>query len=222
MQRSVALVIIAVLLYIKRYSADISAYVCLAQALRYAACSGEDNGASWAGEAPARNAKEPEDMTRKEKGCTSEGPLQADDSQAAAQIATQDDSLGTQATQEHPEVLQAQPYSSKRFCAGTLLSEQADIAFVCCLLERQQVQDIQKTAQAQGESQKASPQRNVSTIDWDTPLQTTRVLDCESTEDCRVQHALHGSGAGPRLGHRLFARSRPGELRLATTLISEQ
>ena len=159
-------------------------------------------------------------MTRMERGSASEG--QAEGSSAAAQKATQEDSHGTQAIQEKSEVLQAQSSSSKRFRAGTLLSHHADIAFVCCLLERQQVQDIQRTAQAQGDSQKASSQRDVSTIDWDTPLQTTRVLDCESTEDCRVQHAFHGSGAGPRSGHRLFARTRPGELRLATTLISEQ
>ncbi len=190
--------------------------------MRYAACSGDNNGALWADEAPAQGAIEPESRGRKERGSASAGSLQADGSPAAAQEAPQDDSHARQATQEKSENLQAQLPSSKCFRAGTLLSHHADVAFVCCLLERQQVQDIQRTAQAHEESQKASSQRDVSTIDWDTPLQTTRVLDCESTEGCRVQHAFHGSEAGPRLGHRLFARTRPGELRLATTLISEQ
>ena len=104
-----------------------------------------------------------------------------------------------------------------------MLTDRADIAFVCCLLDRQQVQDIQSTAEAFEDSQKAAAQREISTVDWDQPLQSTRVLDCESTEDQLMRgSAWNGAKGGPRLGHRLFARTRPGELRLATVLMSEQ
>lgn len=194
----------------------------MALALRPGACPGDDNGALWAGTAPTEGVNETGSMSPKNRASSPEGALQAGGS-SAARTASRDDSHVTQASQEKGEGLPAQPPSSKGVSPGTLLRDQADIAFVCCLLERQQVQDIQRSAQAQVEGQKASSQREVSTIDWDAPLQTTRVLDCDSTEDCRVQHAaFHGSEAGPRLGHRLFERIRPGELRLATTLISEQ
>ena len=103
---------------------------------------------------------------------------------------------------------------------GTALSAKADIAFVCGLLDRQQQQDIQKTAASLEDSQKAAGPKDIPTIDWDPPLQTTRVLDCESTENALAQGRTQIWD--PRLGHRLFARTLPGELRLATVLITEQ
>jgi len=116
----------------------------------------------------------------------------------------------------------AQPCSSPGGHAGTVLADRSDIAFVCCLLDRQQQQDIQSTTEA-FEGPLTAAQRVISTVDWDQPLQCTRVLDCESTENQLVQdiHVTPRKGS-PRLGHRLFARTRPGELRLATVLMSEQ
>ena len=115
------------------------------------------------------------------------------------------------------EAQQLQPSGAH---TGTALSDKADIAVICGLLDRQQQQDIQKTAASLEGSQKAAGPKDIPTIDWDPPLQTTRVLDCESTENALAQGRIQIWG--PRLGHRLFARTRPGELRLATVLITEQ
>ena len=115
------------------------------------------------------------------------------------------------------------PCSSAGVDAGTTLTDKADIAFICCLLDRQQQEDIQGIAEALEGTLRATGQREMSTVDWDQPLQSTRVLDCESTENQLVQAGpMSVMQGGPRLGHRLFARTRPGELRLATVLISEQ
>lgn len=115
-----------------------------------------------------------------------------------------------------------QPCSSTGIHAGTALTDRSDIAFLCCLLDRQQHEDIQRTAEALEATLRAG-QREISTVDWDQPLQSTRVLDCESTKNRLVQaKASSVTEGGPRLGHRLFARMRPGELRLGTVLISEQ
>ena len=116
-----------------------------------------------------------------------------------------------------------QSCSSAGVDAGTTLTDRADIAFICCLLDRQQQEDIQTTADALESTLRATGQREISTVDWDQPLQSVRVLDCESTENHLVQAGLLSvTKGGPRLGHRLFARTRPGELRLGTVLISEQ
>ena len=139
----------------------------------------------------------------------------------------------SRALPEHPEAHEqqqqdnnsqsVQPCSNSGVHAGTALTDRADIAFICCLLDRQQQEDIQSTAEALEGILKAKGQKELSTVDWDPPLQSTRVLDCESTETQLVQaEPLSVTGSGPRLGHRLFARTRPGELRLATVLISEQ
>ena len=103
------------------------------------------------------------------------------------------------------------------------MTDRSEIAFLCCLLDRQQQEDIERTAQALEGIMRATGPREISTMDWDQPLQSTRVLDCESTENQLMQaEPLRVTEGGPRLGHRLFARTRPGELRLGTVLISEQ
>ena len=116
-----------------------------------------------------------------------------------------------------------QPCSSSDVDAGTSLNDRADVAFICCLLDRQQQNDIQTVAEALEGTLRAGGQREISTVDWDQPLQSTRVLDCESTENQLVQgEPTSAAKGGPKLGHRLFARWRPGELRLGTVLLSEQ
>ncbi len=114
-----------------------------------------------------------------------------------------------------------QACSSSGVHAGTALADRADIAFVCCLLDRQQQEDIQSTAEAVEGILRAKGQKELPTVDWDQPLQSTRLLDCESTET-QLAQAEPVTKDGPRLGHRLFARTRPGELRLGTVLMSEQ
>ena len=66
---------------------------------------------------------------------------------------------------------------------------------------------------------------------WGQPLQTVRVLECECVGEEAAQAAEEGSIASaespaerrarPRLRHRLFARTRPGELRIATVVVTE-
>ena len=181
-------------------------------------CAGSGSGASGPNTSSAQATK---DENRSHEG--QRGTVDVYDHDDHSSKALPEHSEAHEQRQQDNSSQSMQACSSSGVHAGTALTDRANIAFMCCLLDRQQQEDIQNTAEGLEGILKAKGQKELSTVDWDQPLQSTRVLDCESTETQLVQaEPLTVTRLGPRLGHRLYARTRPGELRLGTVLISEQ
>lgn len=127
---------------------------------------------------------------------------------------------------------------------GVEVREAGDKALLVALMQRQPVsaEDLLDSASSQQESvsessSRAAPMRRDSsaseagTEDWDAALQTVRLLQCQygAGRGSDEGHAadmgkgkVGGGGVeGPQLVHQLYARLRPGELRIATVAVME-
>jgi hypothetical protein len=99
---------------------------------------------------------------------------------------------------------------------GVSVPDAADRALLRALMQRRPVPGAEAARRARGAGARADE-------GWGRPLQTVRVLECECGGG--AAHAGSGGAAATErssaLRHRLFSRVRPGELRLATVVISE-
>ena len=99
--------------------------------------------------------------------------------------------------------------SACRAASGVSVADAADRALLHALMQRRPLPGALA----------ARAPKDEPADDWGRPLQTVRVLECECSG--RAAHAGSQKEGDAALRHRLFSRVRPGELRLATVVISE-
>jgi hypothetical protein len=131
---------------------------------------------------------------------------------------------------------------SEQVQTGISLDDWAERALLCNIMQRRRPSDAEKDLFGGGDGalashgaaaiKRRSSADKFTAEDWGSPpLQKVRLLECECKRQGRqagdpgagLPQEAHsaGGGAGARLVHRLYARERPGELRLSTVVILE-
>ncbi len=123
--------------------------------------------------------------------------------------------------------------------AGVHVKDAQDRALLVALMQKQMVSAVheQDCASSQHESaseassrattaRRSSSASEAGTQDWGPALQTVRVLHCEygAGSACAPPAARDAKALArvcPNLEHQLYARLRPGELRIATVVLME-
>ena len=120
--------------------------------------------------------------------------------------------------------------------AGVDVKDAQDRALLVALMQRQTVPagHEQDSASSHHESASEASSRSTTarrsssaseagTRDWGAALQTVRVLHCEygAASACAAPAAGNRARIWPNLKHQLYARLRPGELRIATVVLME-
>lgn len=114
---------------------------------------------------------------------------------------------------------------------GIILDDVRDRRLLCALLQNQPPVDPAAEQPAPQQSGRADlPRRRSSTDelsvgDWGLPLQTVRLLECECKGPSEQLTLNSGSKPGHeqrQLLHRLYARVRPGEMRISSVAMLEQ
>lgn len=129
----------------------------------------------------------------------------------------------------------------EELAAGVRVMDVRDRALLVALMQRQPVSvgdepestSSQQESASEASSRAAPPRRRSSSVgeagteDWAAPLQTVRLLQCDfGAGNGRAAPAVNNgdasaSGSRHEHVHQLYARVRPGELRIATVVLME-